>query len=260
MKIAMAQMTSATDKQENLQQIHTYVRKAHAQGARMVIFPEATMQAFASGRLDLQAEEISGPFVESLKLWAHQYDVAIVAGIFTPADTVGDIQRVFNTLVFVHPHQQVDIYHKIHVYDAYGFQESETVKPGGDMKVVDFDGIRFGLSICYDVRFPTLYQDLARSGAEVILIPMSWAGGEGKRAQRDTLIGARALDSTSFIVAVDQAPPKDAKDSQPLGVGFSQAISPEGRVLVTLGPDSQLGLVDIDPAMVAEARRRLPIL
>lgn len=92
-------------------------------------------------------------------------------------------------------------YDKINTYDAFNYSESETVKPGEELIVFEHNGVNVGVAICFDIRFPALFQELARAGAELIVVPTSWADGEGKLEQWRTLMSARALDSTAFIAA-----------------------------------------------------------
>src|SRR3954454_1325819 len=100
-------------------------------------------------------------------------------------------------------------YDKIYLYDAYGFTESRTVAPGERPVVITVDGVGVGLSLCYDIRFPELYVELARRGAELITVHASWGSGPGKLEQWTLLATARALDTTGVVAAVDQAFPGD---------------------------------------------------
>ncbi len=155
-------------------------------------------------------------------------------------------------------------YDKIHLFDAYGFRESRTVAPGIEPVTVDVDGVTVGLSVCYDVRFPGLYQELGRRGATVMLLAASWGAGPGKRAQWDLLTRARGLDSTSFLLAAAQADPttvgREPAGGAPTGIGGSVAVSPLGEVIEQLGPEPGLLVVDIDPDEATRVRESLPVL
>ena len=98
-------------------------------------------------------------------------------------------------------------YDKIHLYDAFGFAESDTVAPGSDPVVIEVDGETLGLAICYDIRFPELFRALADRGASTVLLPASWGAGPGKVEQWELLVRARAIDSTTYVLACDQADP-----------------------------------------------------
>lgn len=262
MRIALAQISATGDKQENLRRIEDQVRQAARQGARLAVFPEASMQAFDTGRLDINAEDISGAFVGRLKELSDELGIGIVVGIFTPADTVeveGKIvNRVYNTLVVVLPGVDNPVaYNKIHTYDAFGYQESHTVKPGEGLVTFSYGGITFGLATCYDVRFPGQFRALAQRGAEVILLPASWANGEGKKEQWQLLTSARALDSTCFVAAVDQA---GSGVKGPTGIGFSRVVGPDGVCKVEAGGGTELLIADISTENLSEVRSDLPVL
>ena len=130
--------------------------------------------------------------------------------MFSLADTVDKDgttrNRVANMALVTGPDVH-ESYQKIHTYDAFGYRESDTVAPGTDLMLFDAPSARVGVAICYDIRFPEQFINLAKLGAEVIVVPASWQDGPGKLDQWRTLVTARALDSTSFIIAADQARP-----------------------------------------------------
>lgn len=267
MKIAAVQLTSGPDIDENLARAREAVTDAAEQGARLIVLPEATSQSFASGRLDSGAEDLDGTFATSLRELADELDVVVIAGLFRPADTVEyedkTINRVYNTALITGAGYHTG-YDKINTYDAFKYQESRTVRPGNTPMVVDIDGVKVGVAICYDIRFPELFKELAREGAEVIVVPTSWADGPGKREQWRLLSATRALDSTSVIVAAAQARPggldKAGESSGPTGVGHSVIVSPTGKRLAEAGYEPEILLVDVDISEVADAREALPVL
>ncbi|MBP3088419.1 carbon-nitrogen hydrolase family protein [Corynebacterium sp. sy017] len=265
MRIALAQVCSTGHKQENVDLVRRSVVQAKADGAQLVVFPEAMMQGFGTGRLDIQAEEMDGEFISTLAQLATEYSIAIIAGVFVPADRVERsgkwINRVHNTLVIARPSQELEYYHKIHTYDAFGFRESDTVAAGKDTVVFEYGGICFGVATCYDIRFPQQFVELARHGAQVIVVAASWSGGADKLRQWQLLTQARALDSTSYIVAVDQALPSDERASAaPTGIGHSMVVNPQGEPMVELGELSEVVCVDLDLSKVEQVRKLLPVL
>ena len=152
-------------------------------------------------------------------------------------------------------------YDKMHLFDALGYAESRQIQPGTQPVHFDLAGTRIGLATCYDVRFPQLFTHLAGTGAELILLPASWAPGEHKLHQWRTLVTARAMDATAFVVAVDQALSPAAADGRtPTGIGHSMVVDPTGDVLLELGDDPEFAVIDLNLAQVAEVRRRLPVL
>ncbi|MGC4934290.1 carbon-nitrogen hydrolase family protein [Gordonia sp. DT30] len=258
MRIAMAQISSGTDPVANLSLVDEKTAQAASAGADLVVFPEATMCRFGVP-LGPLAQPLDGPWAQHVSRAAADHGTTIVAGMFTPADH----GRVANTLLVAHPDGRRTGYDKIHLYDAFGFRESDTVAAGETAVTVEVDGVRVGLATCYDIRFPRLFTTLAADGAEVIVVPASWGAGPGKVGQWQTLATARALDSTAFVVAVGQAEPADdgrRSGSAPTGVGHSQISDPFGSVVASYAGPSRLGVHTLDLGLVATAREQLAVL
>lgn len=264
MRIAVAQITTGADVRENLKLIAEQTKAAAEQDAELVVFPEAAQRAFGNPLAEI-AEPIDGPFAQQVGKIAEEHGVVIVAGMFTPGQPSEEgRERVTNTLLITDGEQLRTGYDKIHLYDAFGFQESKGVEAGQKPVTVRVGGAAAGFATCYDVRFPQLFQHYARSGAALTVLPASWQPGPGKADQWKTLVTARALDSTQFLVACGQAlPPGTDPEEQspaPTGVGHSLVVSPTGQILAEAGEGPELLIVDIDPAEVEEARKRIPVL
>lgn len=255
MRIALAQIATDTDPSSNLVLVDEYTRRAAADGARLVLFPEATMCRFGVP-LGPVAEDLAGPWATAVREIAARAGVVVVAGMFVPSDD----GRVTNTLIATGPGVDAH-YDKIHLYDAFGFAESRTVAPGFDPVTITVDGVTVGLTTCYDIRFPELYVELARRGAQLITVHASWGSGPGKLEQWTLLARARALDTTGFIAAVDQAYPGDeiAKVG-PTGVGGSVVASPTGEVLAVAGAERELLVFDVDLDAANQVRDTIAVL
>ncbi|MDL9936911.1 carbon-nitrogen hydrolase family protein [Gordonia sp. ABSL1-1] len=258
MRVAMAQISSGADPARNLETVRSTIGEAAAAGAELVVFPEATMCRFGVP-LGPVAEELDGPWAQAVSAAAVAAGVTVIAGMFTPAAD----ERVRNTLLIATADGARLRYDKIHLYDAFGFTESRTVAPGSEPVVVDVGGIGIGVATCYDVRFPQLFTTLARRGAQVVVVPASWGAGPGKQHQWQTLVTARALDSTTFTVAVGQAAPTDpdiAAAKAPTGIGHSQITDPFGTVVAAYDEATRVGVHEIDLALVTRAREQLAVL
>ncbi|PXY21729.1 acyltransferase [Prauserella sp. PE36] len=257
LRIALCQLTSSADPAENLTLIRDWTAKAAGEGARVVVFPEAAMARFGV-RLAPLAEPVDGPWASAVGEIAREHDVLVVAGMFTP-----DGERVRNTLLItgLGEHRGYD---KIHLYDAFGFRESDTVAGGSEVVTVDVDGVTLGVATCYDVRFPELFQALAKAGSSAVLLPTSWGAGEGKRDQWEVLVRARALDSGNWVLGCGQADPKAAgvevNPKAPTGIGFSTVADPFGRVHAQLGAAPELLVTDIDPSVAEKSRTATGVL
>lgn len=253
MRIALAQLVASTDPGQNLELVRSLATQAVQQGVELVVFPEATMCSFARPRADA-AEPADGPWATAVRRLAADLGITIVVGMFTTTD----VPQVHNTLLVTGNAEAS--YHKVHLFDALGYAESRQILAGDQAVSFDLDGHRFGLATCYDVRFSALFTTLAARGADVILLPASWADGPEKLHQWRTLVTARAMDATAFVVAVDQALPPETGDRKPTGIGHSMVVGPTGTVLLELGSDPELAVVDIDLRTVAATRERLPVL
>ena len=261
MRIALAQIITGRDLAGNLDLVADYAARAKAGGAGLVVFPEATMRAFGNSLLDI-AEPLDGPWASQVRAIAADQDIVIVAGMFTPG-TAGDGGKVRNTLLVTGRGIEAS-YDKIHLFDAFGFAESDTVDAGDSPVTFELEGVTFGLATCYDIRFPGLFTENADRGAEVNIVCASWGSGAGKAEQWKLLARARAADSTTLVLACGQGDPAsqgiEPKGAAPTGVGHSVVVSPFGEVLEELDGAPGLLFADLDPAVVKEARTKLPVL
>jgi len=258
MRLAVAQIVTGASLEANLELIRDYATQAKRAGAELVVFPEAAMRAFGNPLADI-AEPLDGPWATAVRRIATDLNLAVVAGMFTP----GDGGRVRNTLLVAGPGIGTS-YDKIHLFDAFGFAESDSVDAGTSPVTFELNGTTIGLATCYDVRFPALFTANARAGAAINIVCASWGAGEGKAEQWDLLVRARAVDSTTFVVACGQADPATlglpSAGAAPTGIGRSAVISPLGSPLLALGGEPELAVVDVDPSIIPDVRGKLPVL
>lgn len=252
MKLSMGQISSSDNKAENLAAIRTQVEHAAAAGSELIIFPEFAMYDLQQPdhRFIENAEPLDGPFVTALQQLATQYQIAIIAG--TLEKVAGD-PRPSNTLVAVDNNGAlVQVYRKIHLYNAFGAKESDLIRPADvtEAAVFELGGVRVGLQTCYDMRFPEVTRELIDAGAELIVSPASWVPGPRKEEHWNVLARARAIENTVFFAAVGQAPP--------VAVGGSLLIDPMGIVIGELGEQVVVGHYEIDPDRVQAVRKRNP--
>lgn len=251
--VAIAQFSPGEDKSSNVAELRKLAIVATHRGAQVVVAPEYSM--FTAKRLDDRyreaAEPLDGKFVTGLQSIARETGAVIVAGA---AESQPHNSHIFNTVVAVGPDGILAAYRKIHLYDAFGFRESEIVSPGPitDPAVFDVAGATFGIQTCYDLRFPEITRRLAIAGADVVLIPAQWIPGPLKEDHWTTLIRARAIENTVFVCAADQAPP--------LGAGHSMIVDPMGITLASLGEQIGTSVAEISPDRVAEVRLKNPSL
>jgi deaminated glutathione amidase len=253
MKVAVAQFSAGMDKSANLERIAALTGQAAAGGARLVVFPEAAMCDFGQPGDDLtvMAETLSGRFVDALRRLAVEHSVSILAGMF---ETIAGERRVYNTAVLVEPVKgSPAVYRKHHLFDAFGDRESERIQPAGDPpSLVEIDGFRVGIAICYDIRFAGFIESIADFGADLLLVPSAWVAGPLKEDQWGVLTRARALDNTMYVAAAGQTGSTYA--------GRSVIVDPLGVVMASLGAAEGVAVAEISRERLAVVRARLPVV
>jgi predicted amidohydrolase len=253
MRIAVAQFSADMDKAANLQRITTLVADAAGAGARLVVFPEAAMCDFGAPTDDLHglAEPLDGPFVSGLGRLASRHRLAVVAGMFETSP--GD-QRVLNTAVLVDAERGlVSAYRKQYLYDALGEVESDRLTPRHEPpEVIEIDGFRVAMIICYDMRFPTLVASVADRGAEVLLVPSAWVAGPMKEEHWTVLTHARAIENTMYVAAAGQGGPSYT--------ARSVIVDPFGVTLASLGETPGVATAEISHQRLDAVRKKLPVV
>jgi deaminated glutathione amidase len=257
MRVALGQLPISSTPQVNLDRVRAAAASAAAEGARLAVFPEGTQARF-SADLRAVAEPLDGPFCRGLAEAAASAGLAIVATLFEPSPD----GRVYNTTVgYEADGSLAAVYRKIHLFDALGYRESDTVAPGDEVVVASLAGLRIGFMTCYDVRFPELARALALRGADLLVLPSAWAAGTFKEEHWVTLVRARAIENTIWVAAAGQVPdPAEPPTKAPTGIGRSLLVDPMGVVRLDLGPSEGLGIGDVDVEQTARVRAVLPSL
>jgi predicted amidohydrolase len=257
MRVALGQLPISSDPTVNLERVRTAATAAADQGADLVVFPEATQARF-SADLPAVAEPLDGEFCRGLADVAKASGLAVVAGVFEPAPD----GRAYNTTVaFDRDGDLAAAYRKIHIFDALGHRESDSVAPGDQVVIASLGGLQVGFMTCYDVRFPELARALAVGGADLIVLPSAWAAGNFKEEHWVTLARARAIENTIWLAAAGQVPdPAEPPTKAATGIGRSMLIDPMGVVRLDLGPAEGLGVGDVDVDQTARVRAALPCL
>ncbi|PWH05709.1 acyltransferase [Brachybacterium endophyticum] len=259
MRIALAQIGSTPSVEDNLDRIAEHVERAAREHAEIVVLPEASLVAFDGDVAGFAAHGAPRAHRRIAEMSA-RFGITVVVGSFEQAPD----GRILNTLVVASPEGGWTSYHKIHLYDAFGYSESDSIAPGDEPVTLAVGEVRLGLSICYDVRFPELYRRLATQDAQVQIVAASWGDGPGKAAQWDLLTRARALDTGSWVIAADQAVRDTATEgttgAHPLGVGHSGIVRPDGTDLVRFGSLPEMRVIDIDVEDSARVRAGIAVL
>jgi deaminated glutathione amidase len=250
--VTAVQLASSLDPAENrealgiLEDICPGVAKPH-----LVVFPEVMMRDFGSPGSDISefAEDLDGPFVKRIAELAAAHDVTVVAGMFERSEDPG---RPYNTLVVVDADGLRASYRKIHLYDSFGYKESDRLLSGVlEPVVVEVGGLRVGLMTCYDLRFPELARALVDQDAELLVVPAAWVAGPGKADHWRTLLKARAIENTVYVAAAGQPGPRYT--------GHSMVVTPRGET-VEIEEDGLAVQARVDRAELEKVRAENPSL
>jgi deaminated glutathione amidase len=260
MRVAVCQLNSRDDRDDNLAVARGLLERAAAAGATLAVLPEY-VDYLGPGAGAPKPEGSDGEFAAFFAEAARELSMWVHAGSFHEAGP--DERRTYNTsLVFDPRGELVARYRKIHLYDVeiagrVSYQESRSVAPGEETVVTEIDGVRTGLSICYDLRFPELYRRLAVDGAaRVLVVPAAFMMHTG-RDHWEILLRARAIENQCYVVAAGQI-----GDHEPgrTCFGRSMIVDPWGTVLAQ-APDA-VGIVtaELDLERLAKIRTELPSL
>ncbi|MFB9310521.1 putative amidohydrolase [Agromyces hippuratus] len=258
--IAVAQFAPSDDAARNRAEIERLAALAASRGAGLVVFPEYSSHFTpepGEGWLTA-AESLDGAFTAHLAAVADRLGVHVVAGMIERLDREGDAaddRRVANTVVAVGPGAGiVATYRKLHLYDAFGQQESAWVASGAIEEPETFEAgrLRFGLQTCYDARFPEVTRRIVDAGADVVCMPAEWVRGPLKEAHWRVLTTARALENTIYVAAADHAPP--------IGAGNSMIVDPMGVELATIGETTDVAVAWISKQRIDAVREVNPAL
>ena len=239
MDVALVQAASTTDPAHNRDRLAGLIPDGHD----LVVLPEGSQSDFGAPTDVLRTEPIDGPFATELARLARGRTV--IAGMFEETE-----DKPFNTLVVT---GQEQTYRKIHLYDSFGYRESDRLTAGAvSPTLIEVNGARIGLMTCYDLRFPELARALVDRGAEILVVPSAWVAGSLKVDHWRTLVRARAIENTVYVAACDQPAPTYC--------GHSLIVAPLGEVLAEAGEGEEVVTATLDSDRLAEARRVNPSL
>ena len=258
MKIALLQTPVVMDKQENIRNACDRIWEAAQNGADLVILPEMFSCPYSSKYFTSLAEPEGGISWQTMAQCAADNHVGLVAGSM-PERAGTDI---FNTsYVFDRTGRQIAKHRKMHLFDVsfdggQHFRESDTFCPGDRITTFPFDGMMFGLCICFDLRFPELARLMTLQGAKAIIVPAAFNMTSGPR-HWETMFRQRAVDNQVYTIGV--APARD-ENGVYVSYGNSLVCHPMGQVLARADEKSCTLYAEIDLDEVESTRRQLPLL
>jgi predicted amidohydrolase len=261
MRVAACQVNSRGDRAANLAAARELLDRAAAAGADIAVLPEY-LDYLGPAAGEPKPEPIDGEFATVFADAARRLSMWVVAGSFHELGP--DPDHTYNTtLVFDRIGSLAAAYRKIHLFDIdlpgrpeVSYQESRRVAPGADVVCVDVEGVSFGLTICYDLRFPELYRRLAVDGARVLLVPAAFTTHTG-RDHWEVLLRARAIENQCYVVAAAQSGEHDPGRSC---YGHSMIVDPWGTVVAQAVDGVGIVVADLALDRVERIRAELPSL
>jgi predicted amidohydrolase len=258
---AVVQLSCTADVDANWEIARGLIERAAGYGARLVATPENTNFLGPPDEKVRRAESLEGQTCERFAGLAREAGIHLLLGSFNERSE--DPARRYNTSVLFGPDgTRLTSYRKIHLFDVdvsdkVRFSESTTIKPGDTPVVADTPLGRIGLTVCYDVRFPGLYQRLVNDGAQILTIPSAFTLTTGKDHWH-ALLRARAIETQCYVLAPAQS---GTHDDQGLRESYGRAmiVDPWGLVVATASDGPGIALAEIDLGRVDTVRRAIPV-
>ncbi len=260
-KVACVQLRAGNDVAANIKTVTDFIREAAAKGADYIITPETShlmemnpKRLFANTAFEHEEAAIQSfaDLAAELGIWLHIGSLAI---------KLSDTKVANRAYVFTPQGKIAATYDKLHMFDVdlsggESYRESKNYQPGDKAVMVDMPWGRVGLTICYDLRFPHLYRAMAQNGAGYLTVPAAFTKNTGKDHWH-ILLQARAIENGCFVFAPSQG---GTHENGRETYGHSLIISPWGDILAQADEEPGVIMADIDPALIAEARTRIPAL
>lgn len=261
LRAAVLQLNSRDRPSENMATVEQLLERAATMGAQFASLPEFWTYLGPYAGFDEAAQTIPGPAIELLQAKARKHKMIVHGGSIVEC-IPGTPGKFHNTSVLINRDGElVAQYHKIHLFDvnlANGEKhyESERIVPGNEVVTAQVDGITFGLSVCYDLRFPELYRALALRGAQILMVPAGFTLHTG-RDHWEVLLRARAIENLCYVIAAAQVgkyPPNRQC------FGRSMLIDPWGIVLAQAQDTPTVIMAELDLTEIDRTRAQIPSL
>lgn len=252
-RVALIQFGSRRSKVESLKVIRSLI-EGYEGKPDLMIFPEYSMldpTGLDARLIYEEAEDLNGEWVRFFRNLASTRNTCVVATLFERSESP---PRVYNTVVVLDRSGEVlGVYRKTHLFDILGYRESDFIAPGGSLfKPVNACGLKLGLAICFELRYPEIFRAQALRGAEAIVVPAAWYKGPLKEETLRVLAQARSHENVVYTIVAAQYGDNFT--------GRSMIVDPTGVVVVDGGIGEKVIEGYIDPSLVYEVREKMPLL
>ncbi|MCB1720841.1 MAG: carbon-nitrogen hydrolase family protein [Alphaproteobacteria bacterium] len=261
LKVSCIQLTSSPDMDENMKAAAALIREAAGQGAQFILTPENTdqMRRYVKDRVATSGDMRAHKPIAFFAALAKELGVWLLIGSL--GVRVSDEKLANRSFLFSPAGAIVQTYDKIHMFDVTlsrteFYRESAEFKPGTKAALADMEGVKLGMGICYDLRFPHLWRDMAKAGAQILTVPAAFTMPTG-RAHWEVLLRARAIETGSFVLAAAQTGEHEGGRQT---WGHSMIISPWGEILAAMEREIGIITAEIDLNEVEETRASIPAL
>ncbi len=258
-KLALCQMKVVDNKEHNMKKALEMIKESSINGADLIILPEMFNCPYENSKFEEYAENINeSPTLEAISSAASELKIHIIAGSIPEKTGKG----IYNTSFIFNNHGKIIGFHrKMHLFDIdipgqITFKESDILKPGQEITVLETTLGKIGIGICYDIRFPELSRIMALQGAEILVFPGAFNLTTGP-AHWETLIRTRAIDNQVFVVATS---PASNKNANYVAYGHSMVCNPWGEIISKGSFEERIVYAELDKNMINTIREELPLL
>ncbi len=250
--IGLVQLGASRSKDEAVRRVERLVRSIEDE-VDILVFPEYAMMDPTG--LDAEAiynvsESLEGPWVSLFRRIASERGSCIITTMFER----GSRGKAYNTAVLIDSSGDVGgIYRKTHLFDVLGYRESDFLEAGESLTPpIEACGLRIGIAICFEIRYPEVFRFHALNGADLVVVPSGWYRGDGKEEALRVLAQARAHENVMYIAVPVLYGERF--------IGRSMLVNPLGIVEVDAGHGERVSTGYIDVGLIEEARRKMPLL
>ena len=246
-RICGIQLETKKSVKGNIEKLRFLLDNAVKESPDFILIPEMFEIVAKPQEVRNYVHSIPCELTDILSGYAKKYNTNIIGGSFFEKDS----ENIYNTsVIFDRNGKIIGKYRKMHLFDAFGFGESKAITPGKAPFITELDGVKFGVAICYDIRFPEIFRYYAVKGAQIVFVPAAFF--QPNHDHWNLNVCSRALDNTIFIATANQ--------TGRYWVGRSMVVNPWGIPIASAGIGEGHYIVDIDFSLIETVREKLPTM